>query len=223
MKRYVRQEALAEIGKKGQEHIKKSSVAVIGVGALGCVTAELLVRAGVHNILLFDKDKIDLVNLQRQMLFDENDIGKSKVVTAREKLSKINSEVNIEIVDEFLSEANSSKLKNYDLILDCTDNMKARHIINDFCEKSKKKWIYSAVVGTKGNVLVVDDYKKFRKVFGSNESFGSCEEIGVVNAVCSLASSVQVAEAQKILTRKTHSKGLLRFDVWKGSFERINF
>lgn len=219
--RYVRQEALTEIGKAGQALLGKSSVAVIGMGALGSCTAEMLVRAGVGRVLLVDKDKVDFVNLQRQMLFEEKDVGKSKVKVASEKLKRINSEVVVEFEEVFLSTENSSILDAYDLILDCTDNMFARHIINDYCERNKKTWIYSAVVGTKGNVLVVQDCKKFRQVFKSAESFDNCENLGVVNSAVTMTSSIQVSEALKFLVKNGVSKQLIRFDAWKNEFEKI--
>lgn len=219
--RYIRQEILEEIGKEGQDKIQKGSVAVIGVGALGTCTCELLVRAGIGKLLLVDNDKIDLTNLQRQLLFDEDDVGKKKVVVAKEKLSKINSEVEINIVNEFLDENNIDLLDDYDLVLDCTDNMKARHVINDYCENKKKKWIYSAAIGVTGNILVVDDYMKFRSIFKSGEAFDNCENIGVINTIIPMISSIQVTETIKILTNQEYTKELIRINNWENDYQTI--
>lgn len=223
MNKYIRQEVLKEIGVLGQKKISTSSVAIVGIGALGTASSELLVRAGVGKLLLVDKDKVELVNLQRQLLFDEADVGELKVVVAKDKLSKINVDVSITVVEDFLSENNVSVLKDYDLILDCTDNMKARQVINNYCESVEKIWIHSAVVGTKGNVLVVKNYEKFRKVFGSAESFDACEQIGIIGSACMMVSSIQVSEALKIICEVNCCEDLIRVDVWSNSFEKIKF
>jgi len=226
MNKYIRQEVLEEIGPVGQKIISLASVAVIGVGALGTTTSELLVRAGVGKILLVDKDIVEEVNLQRQVLFDENDVGKKKVLVAKEKLNKINSEVDVEVKEDFLSDENISVLDGYKLILDCTDNMNARHTINDYCEKENKTWIHSAVVGTTGNILVIKnkkEYGKFRIVFGSSESFDSCAQIGVIGPVCSMISSIQVSEALKIILGKEPCIDLIRVNIWDNSYEKIKF
>jgi len=222
MNRYVRQEVLKEIGVSGQKNLSKAKVAIIGVGALGTMTAELLTRAGVGELLLVDKDKISLVNLQRQVLFEEKDVGKFKVVVAKNKLKKINSEVSIRIVKEFLTPQNADALlADYSIILDCTDNMLARNVINDYCNKQKKIWIYSAASGTSGNVLVVKNPKLFRKFFRSGETFDRCEEIGVINTITSITASLQVTEAIKIITKKNFRKDLIRINVWNNSYEKI--
>lgn len=221
MKRYTRQVVLEEIGKEGQEKILAASVAIVGIGALGTVSSELLLRAGVGKLLLVDKDKVDLVNLQRQLLFSEEDLDKKKVIAAKERLKKINSDVEINVVEDFLEDSNSDILKNYDLVLDCTDNMRARHVINDYCEKNKKKWIYAAASGTKGNVLVVENYEQFRKIFNSGETFDSCRELGVINSLTNIISSLQTVEAFKILVGEVYCKDLIRFDVWNNSYKKI--
>ncbi len=222
MGRYIRQEVLKEIGVSGQRLLSKARIAIVGVGALGTVVAELLTRAGVGEIFLIDGDKVSLVNLQRQFLFEEKDVGKFKVVVAKNKLKKINSDVSVIVVKEFLTEKNTDELlADCGLVLDCTDNMASRNIINDCCERNKKIWIYSAASGVKGNVLVVDDPNLFRSFFRSGETFDRCEEIGVVNAVTSITASLQVAEAIKIIVRKDFCKDLIRFDVWNNSYNKI--
>lgn len=222
MNRYVRQEVLKEIGVSGQKKLSEASVAVIGAGALGTVVCELLVRAGIGNIYLIDRDKVSLVNLQRQFLFAEADVGKFKVDVAKKRLFKINSDVSVIVAKEFLNVQNAdSLLADVSLILDCTDNMAARTIINDYCELSKKKWIYSAASGVKGNVLVVDDSNLFRKFFRSGETFDRCEEIGVINTITSMVAGLQVTEAIKIILGKNYCKDLIRFNVWSNSYEKI--
>ena len=212
---------LKELGGEAQEFLVNSKVAIVGVGALGTVSSQLLVRAGVLNLLLIDNDTIDLVNLQRQVLFDEEDVNKQKTVVAKSKLEKINSEVKVKILNEWLTPDNVNVLDDYDLILDCTDNMKARHVINDYCKKSKKIWIHAAGSGVKGNILVVDNPDTFSKIFKTNESFDSCEEVGVINTLTNVIASLQVTEALKILTKKSYSKDLIRFNLWNNNYQKI--
>lgn len=222
MSRYIRQEALKEIGKEGQHKLRNAKVAVIGVGALGTYVSEMLVRAGFGKILLIDADKVDLTNLHRQTLFDEKDIDKFKVDAAKKKLKKINSEVEIVSKKKFLEKKNGKLIKNYDLIIDCTDKMSSRHVINDACEKFNKPWIYSAASGTKGNVLFVNNYKKFREIFKSGETFDSCEEIGVLNYLPPIIAGIAVGLAIKFVVAKEISSGLLKFDVWNMYCDEIH-
>jgi len=219
--RYLRQEVLKEIGKGGQHKIKSSSVAIVGVGALGTMSGELLVRAGVGKLLLIDGDVVSFVNLQRQ-LYSEKDVEKKKVVVFKEHLQEVNGDVSIDLIDDFLDSENVDIfLDGYDLILDCSDNMKTRHIINDYCQRFGKIWIYAAASGTKGNVFVVDKPETFRKYFNSGENFDTCEEIGVVNSLTVIIASLQVTEALKIIVGEDYCKDLIRFDVWNNKYEKI--
>lgn len=221
MSRYIRQEVLKEIGKEGQLKIQNAWVVVVGVGALGTYVSEMLVRAGFGKVLLIDADKVDKTNLHRQTLFDEKDIGKFKVDAAKKKLKKINSEVEIVSENKFLEKKNGNLIEDYDLVMDCTDKMSSRHIINDVSEKFKKPWIYAAASGTKGNVLFVNDYYRFRNIFMSGETFDSCEEIGVLNFLPSIIAGISVGLATKFIISGKVSAGLLRFDAWNMSCDEI--
>ncbi|MCF7872207.1 HesA/MoeB/ThiF family protein [Candidatus Woesearchaeota archaeon] len=222
MDRYVRQIKLSEIGVEGQRKLRDSSVVVVGVGALGTLSAEILVRMGIGKVCLVDGDRVSLVNLHRQVLFCEDDVDKLKVLVAKEKLGRLNSSVKVDVVDEFLNEDNVDVLLfGFDLILDCTDNMKARQVINDFCFRFGKTWIYAAASSVRGNVAVIDDAEKFSSFFRTGETFDSCSDVGVFSPVCSLVSSIQVSETVKFLLGKEYSKELLRFDLWKNSFDKI--
>lgn len=218
--RYKRQEVLEEIGVEGQRKLKAGKVVVVGLGALGTVTAQLLVRAGVQ-VTLIDHDVVDLVNLQRQLLYDENDVGKKKVVVCKEKLDSVNSEVEINVDNLLLSEENSDVLNGFDIILDCTDNMRTRHVINNHCMSTGQVWIYAAGSTTKGNVLVVDNPKKFKTFFRSGETFDKCSEVGVLNSLTTIIAGLQTTEALKILLGQEYSKSLIRFDIWKNRYDLI--
>ena len=136
--RYSRQMVLDLIGKKGQQMLKQSHAVVVGCGALGTVIANNLVRAGIGAITIIDRDIVELNNLQRQILFDETDVGQPKASVAAGKLSKINSEVKITPLIKDLDNHNIEKtIPQADVICDATDNIYIRMIINDYCIKNK--------------------------------------------------------------------------------------
>src|SRR3989338_8417778 len=238
--RYIRQEIFREIGKEGQEKLKKSTIAIVGLGALGTNSAELLARAGIGKLLLIDRDIVELSNLQRQSLFEENDVGKPKALSAKEHLNKINNEVEFDVFVDDLSydniydlipikksndEKNTNKnKKNISLILDCTDNLETRFLINDYCIKNKIPFIYSSAVGSKGYVFNVIPNKTpcLRCFLKEAAQLDTCETVGVLNTITNLISSIQVNEALKILLNKNDvEKSLLFFDIWKNELIKI--
>ncbi|MFP4567822.1 MAG: HesA/MoeB/ThiF family protein [Candidatus Woesearchaeota archaeon] len=220
MNKYIRQEILKEIGKEGQNKLKNSKIAIIGVGALGTTTAELLTRAGIGELLLIDKDKITQENLHRQLLFKEKDENAKKVDVAMRELNEINKDVKIKIISEYLTKENTQVLDNHDLILDCTDNMQTRHIINEYCEKTKKIWIHAAASGIKGNVLIVKNSENFKKIMRTGETFDSCSEIGVINTITTIISALQVTQTIKIILGEPYDEELIRINIWDLTFEK---
>jgi molybdopterin/thiamine biosynthesis adenylyltransferase len=211
-----------DIGIEGQKKLKKSCVAIIGVGALGTLSSDYLSRAGVGRLILVDKDKIEEDNLHRQLLYSYGDIGKNKADVAKRELLESNPDVLVDVFKEFLSESNSNKiLKDADLILDCTDKMSSRRVINDYCKKSGKLWIHAAVSGSKCNVLVVDNPDLFSKYFHSGESFEDCSEFAVIGPAAGVAGCIQSVEAIKILTGNSYCRKLQRFDLWKNKYENL--
>ena len=223
--RYIRQEIFREIGKKGQEKLGKSTIAVVGLGALGSVSAQLLARAGIGKVISVDRDVVELSNLQRQSLFDEKDIGKPKALAAKEHLAKINSDVKIDFFIEDLNYENIEKLFSgkTGLILDCTDNLETRFLINDFSVKNRIPFIYASAVGSKGYVFDAIPGKTacLRCFLKQASQLDTCETIGVLNTITNLISSIQVNEAIKILLNKDYEKELLFFDLWKNESIKI--
>ncbi|MCC7574239.1 HesA/MoeB/ThiF family protein [Candidatus Woesearchaeota archaeon] len=222
MNKYIRQEILEEIGIEGQKRIRNAKIAIIGLGALGTVTSELLTRAGIGELLLFDKDIIIIENLHRQVLYKEKHVGKSKVEIAKKELNEINKDTKIKIIKEYLSKSNTKELDDYDLILDCTDNMASRFIINDYCQEKNKTWIHAAATGIKGNILVVDNPDKFKKIIRTGETFDNCNEIGVINTITMIVSATQVTQTIRIITEKKHSKELIRINTWNNEYDSYN-
>src|SRR3990167_8047851 len=145
--RYARQILFYGIGEAGQKTLREKSAAIVGCGALGCTSANLLVRSGLGYLKIIDRDFVELSNLQRQSLFDEEDILKNlpKAIAAETRLRRINSSVHVEAK---VDDVNPSNVEEYaadvDLVLDALDNFETRFVINDACAKLKKPWIYTA-------------------------------------------------------------------------------
>ncbi len=201
--RYSRQ--IAYLGKKSQEKIQKSSVCIIGCGALGSASAELLTRAGVGKIKLVDRDFLELSNLQRQHVFSEEDINKPKALALAEKLRKINSSVKVEYdIADFNSMNAESLIKEFSMVIDGLDNSFSRFILNETCVKLNVPWIYGSAIKNVGYVSFIDPKKNCLRCFIRNppSKTETCEAAGVTNAITTLISSVQVNETLVYLAGK---------------------
>lgn len=217
--RYSRQELV--IGEKAQLLLRKSKVCIVGLGGLGTFSAGLLARAGV-NLRLIDRDVVELHNLQRQTLFTEKDIGQPKSLAAKKHLEDINSEIKVEAFNEDLNSKNNQLLDS-SLILDCTDNLETRFLINDYCVKNKLPWIYSAVIGVIGRVMVIlPDSYCFRCYFKEKKELETCNTVGILNTTVAINSSIQVSEAIKILTGNKPSLGLICINSAANEIKTIN-
>lgn len=222
--RYSRQIVLDVIGKKGQDILNNSLITIVGCGALGTNSTELLARAGIGNLVLIDNEKIELSNLQRQTLFTEKDIGKFKVDVAKKRLKEINSEITIRTFNEYLNNRNINKLidKKTDIILDCIDNLETRFLINDYALKNKVIWIYAAAIRTKGFVFnVIPEKACLRCFMKKTTETERCEDVGILNTISTIISSIQATQALKILLKKDYEKNLISYDVWKNKLEKI--
>ncbi|MBA7566685.1 hypothetical protein ES708_08380 [subsurface metagenome] len=229
--RYSRQVILPNIGEEGQKTLLKSKIIIIGCGALGTVVANNLVRAGVGKISIIDRDFVELNNLQRQILFDEDDIGIPKAVAAAKKLKRVNSDVEIKAMVKDLNHMNAEKIvSGVDLVLDGTDNMQTRFLINDTCVKSKIPWIYTAAVGTYGMTMTIVPGRTpcFRCILPDVPEPGSlptCDTVGVLNTIPAIIASIESTEAIKILLKEkmtTNAESdLIFYDVWSNTFEKV--
>ncbi|MDP9146041.1 MAG: ThiF family adenylyltransferase, partial [Acidobacteriota bacterium] len=223
--RYSRQILFDPIGRTGQERLLASSPVIVGCGAIGAATANLLARAGVGRLRIIDRDFVEPSNLQRQTLFDESDARESlpKAVAAERKLKNINASIAIEGIVADLDSRNVGELLNkFDLILDGTDNFETRLLINDFAIKSGQPWIYAAAVASYGLTMAIQPgitaclaclLEGSDGVSGMEET---CDTVGVLGSIVNLIASLQVAEAMKFLAgRKDALHGrLLSCDVW---------
>lgn len=219
--RYSRQSILKEIGKSGQEKIRKTTICVIGVGGLGSNAAELLFRAGIGCLILIDNDKVDITNLQRQSLYTEKDIGKKKAEAAKQRLKEINSEVEIIVHTVELTSKNAD-LMHSDLILDCTDNLNTRYLINNYCTKHKIPWVHGSAIKSVGQVKVFQPGKEcYECIYPEHKVVETCAEVGIFNTIVRVIASIQVMEALKIILGKKSEQDLLRTDLWKNEIFKI--
>ncbi|MDR1479149.1 MAG: ThiF family adenylyltransferase [Planctomycetaceae bacterium] len=249
--RYARQIAFHGVGVSGQEKLSASTVAVVGIGALGTVVSDVLCRAGVGCLRLVDRDYVEFTNLQRQVLFTESDAVKRspKAVAACEYLAGVNSEI---VLEPVVSEVNSGNivqiLGGVDLVLDAVDNWETRFLINEWSVKNGVTWIYSAALGSQGMTMNFC-YDKSDKLKFSTESQKlpsqlsvsnrpclrcfipadqpqtqqqSCATAGILAMTTGTIASIQAAEAIKILTNaNTIREDLLTIDVWNNRFKNI--
>lgn len=228
--RYSRQIRFDPIGVEGQGRLGRASVGLVGLGALGTVVADQLVRAGVGTLRLIDRDYVEASNLQRQTLYDEEDARKClpKAVAAERKLRGINSGVRIEAeVDDLNGENVEEWLEGLDLVLDGLDNFETRYVLNDACSKTATPWIYTAAVSSYGLVMpVLPEGVCIRCIVGILPQAGSaptCDSAGVIAPITNAIASIQVAYALRFLVGKlgVPDVRLVSLDVWTLRFQSV--
>lgn len=226
--RYARHLALSEIGLSGQEKLKNASLLCIGAGGLGCPLLQYLAAAGLGRIGIIDKDTIDLSNLQRQILYDTDDIGLKKVNVCQKKLSRLNPDINIEIYDEFLNEENAlTYIANYDIVADCTDNYTARYLINDACAELKKPYVFACISQFEGLCTLFSAaqgpcYRCLYETPPPAYLSANCAESGVLGVLPGMLGTIQALEALKyILQIGEPLVKLLRIDALTLQFQQF--
>lgn len=220
--RYSRQMLFKPIGPAGQRRISASRVLIVGMGALGTVLASHMVRAGVGTLRMVDRDYVELSNLQRQMLYDEDDAAQSlpKAVAAERKLSRINSLVTLEPVVADVTPLNVNQLADgIDLVLDGTDNFRTRLLLNDICFQKGIPLVYGGAVSSQGMtaMLVPGETCCLRCLIGSGDGGGAtCDTVGVIAPIVDIVASFQAVEALKYMAGDVEARrdGLLSLDVW---------
>ena len=217
--RYERQLFFKFIGKEGQEKIREGIVTIVGVGSLGSISAELLARAGIGKLILIDDDTVELHNLQRQSLYDENDIGKKKVIAAKDHLSKINREVEIEIHDSRIDENNAELLNG--IVIDGTDNMKVRYVMNRYCKSNKIPLIYGAIASSFGMVYFINEGPCLECILPHTVPSITCEADGVINTISYITASLQANQALKYIVGDKVEDSLISVNVWENDLKKI--
>ncbi len=228
--RYSRQVLFGAIGVEGQEKLRQAHVAVVGVGATGAAAASLLARAGVGTLTLIDRDFVEESNLQRQVLFDEEDARESraKAEAARRKIEALNSEIEVraEVMD--LVPGNIHEvLRNAGIVLDATDNFETRYLLNDYAVEQGKPWIYAAAVGSYAVTMNIlpGETACLACVFPEppGGAVETCDTAGILNTAVNLAASIEVTEALKWIVgaRDKMRRSLLSCDVWNNEWSEV--
>lgn len=245
--RYHRQMLLAGFGAEGQRKLLASTALILGCGALGTVSANILARAGVGHLIIVDRDFIDITNLQRQILFDEADIaaGLPKTEAARRKLQQINSQIKVTAVVDDINHKNLEQLaSDADLLIDGLDNFETRYLANDYAVKHGKPYVYGGAIGTTGMAFTVLPHSPDGRLPWETLSSGSkaspcfrclfeqppagesptCDTVGVLGPTVSLIANYQAAEALKILTGNYAqvSPHLLNIDLWSNVLMQLD-
>jgi len=228
MDRYSRQRLLHDVGDQGQERLEGARIAVVGLGALGSSASECIVRAGVGDVVIIDRDVLEISNLQRQILYDEDDVseGLPKAVAAQKRLSEINSSVRLEVRTESLHAGNIvSLLEGAHIIIDGTDNIETRYLLNDYSVKHSVPWIYGGAIGTSGTGLFVlpGDGPCLKCAFPEPpdaRKLGTCDTIGILGTVPVIVGAWQASMAIRFIVngKRGLGKKLLIMDLWGHGF-----
>ena len=233
LEKYSRQIILKNIGIIGQNKILKSKVLIVGMGGLGCPVAEFLTRSGIGSIGIIDHDLVSLSNIHRQTLYDEKDLGKFKVKIAKKKLNNINSKTKIDAYNFKLDEKKFINIiKNYDYIVDGTDNFETKFLINDLSLKYKKFLVTGAISKFDGHIFTFDFNNKKNpclKCFYQEETISddilNCEYEGVVGTIAGIIGTMQANEIlKKILNVGNDLNGyILILDLLNLNFRKVKF
>ena len=233
IERFSRQLVLKKIGPKGQKKILSSKVLIVGIGGLGCSAAENLVRAGIGTIGLVDNDIVNLSNIHRQSLFNSKDVKSLKVSVAAKRLKEINPLTKIKTYKSKLNEKNIENIiKNYEVIIDGSDNFKTKFLINDCCMKLKKKLITGAISKFDGHIFTFDfkdkrtaSLKNFYQENEISDDILNCESEGVLGTTASVVGSTQANEALKMILEigENLKNQILILDLLNLNFRKVKF
>ena len=208
--RYSKQIILKQVGILGQKKISSTKVLIVGVGGLGCPVVLYLANLGIKNIGIVDHDKVDLSNLNRQILFNTKDIGKFKVDRAKKFLQKVNEKIKINTYKTKIIKNNIQNILNkYDIICDCSDNFTTRYLLNDFCLKNKKILISAAISKFEAHIFNfnfsknVPCYRCFMAEIPEKEN--RCDTEGILPTVAGIAGTIQANEVIKSILKKKMS------------------
>ena len=227
--KYSRQIMLNKIGEQGQIALQNAKVLIVGVGGLGNPVSLYLAAAGVGTLYLADGDNIELSNLPRQVLFNENDISQNKADIAAEKLMVQNADISVEAIDEMLTqELCDYYFPQVDLVLDCSDNINTRYLINQACVKHKTPLIIGAATGFDGQQMVVnandDNSACYQCLFPITEKAptNNCQTVGILSPVLAIIAGMQSLQAIKLLTgNKVQTNQLNIFDGLSNQWQQF--
>ena len=229
LERYSRHIILKEVGAKGQKKLLNAKVLIIGAGGLGAPVAMYLAAAGVGTIGIADADEVDLSNLQRQIIHATKDVGKPKVISAKETMEAMNPDVTVKTYHTFVTSENIMELiRDYDFIIDGTDNFPAKFLINDACVMAKKPFSHAGIIRFQGQLMtyVPGQGPCYRCVFRDpppKDAVPTCKQAGVIGAMGGVIGSLQAMEAIKYILGKGDllTRSLLTYDALKMQFRKV--
>ena len=229
--RYIRQTTLKGFGQEGQRKLAEAKVLVIGAGGLGVPVLTYLNAMGVGKIGVMDDDIVSITNLHRQVLYGQNDVGQSKVISVLAKLKAQNSDGELVVYNTLLTTKNALKIiADYDVVVDTSDNFPTRYLVNDACVILKKPFIYGALHGYEGQVSVFNyqNGPTYRCLFPNmpqENEVPNCNEHGVLGIIPGIIGNLQALETIKVITRigEALSGKLLIFDGLQQSYQKIKF
>lgn len=229
LSRYHRQMLLEGIGEEGQRRLRQATAAIVGCGALGCASSDLLARAGVGRLILVDRDTVEPTNLQRQSLFTEQDAaeGRPKAVAAADRLRAANSAIRIDPVVADLTPATIKRIFQNppSLIVDGTDNFRTRYLLNDYCVRERIPLIYAGAIGTRGMAAAfVPGGPCLRCLWPeppTNSGGDTCDTVGVLGPGPWIAGGIQASEAIRLLTGDASPGPLVEFELRTLRFRRV--
>ena len=229
IERYSRHIILKEVGVKGQKKLLNAKVMIIGAGGLGAPVAMYLAAAGVGTIGIADADEVDLSNLQRQIIHQTKDVGVPKVESARETMEAMNPDVKVNTYHEFITSENILDIiKDYDFVIDATDNFPAKFLINDACVMAKKPFSHAGIIRFQGQLMtyVPGEGPCYRCVFKEpppKNAVPTCKEAGVIGAMGGVIGSLQAMEAVKYIlgVGDLLTGYLLTYDALKMQFRKV--
>ncbi len=230
-RRYRRHIMLPEVGEKGQELFKKSSVLVIGAGGLGAPVLQYLTAAGIGKIGIIDYDTVNEDNLHRQVLYGGHDLGKLKTIIASQRLAVLNPLTEHIVINLKLHAENASKIiSGYDIIVDATDNFETRYLINDVCKLAKKPWVYGSVYKYEGQVTVFNynDGPTLRCLYPNVKdgmNIPDPDETGLIGVLPGIIGSFQTIEVIKLITGlgEILSGKLLIYNILDHTIDFVSF
>ncbi len=225
--RYSRLLALRRIGPKGMKALRRSTVAVVGCGALGSNVAILLAISGIGGLKLIDRDVVNITDLPRQPYTERQDeLGIPKAIALKERIEELRSDLEMEPIVESLDDRNARRLlEDVDLVVDGTDNLESRFAINEACAMLEKPAVFGAAIETYGWVMPFIPHRTacLKEVFSavSVSEIASCEEVGVLGSLTSLIASLQASQALRIIVEGAVESKLVFVDAWRMDFEEI--
>lgn len=232
IRRYARHIVLAEIGGIGQARLIAARVLVVGAGGLGAPLLQYLAAAGIGTLGVIDHDRVDLSNLQRQVIHRTADIGVSKVLSARRALAEINPEIEVVAHDERLAADNAPRIvAGYDIVADGSDNFATRYLLNDLCYRLKKILVSAAILRFDGQISTYKAWQGaghpcLRCIFPaapSEDAVPSCAQAGVLGALAGTLGALQATEVVKEILGigRSLSGRLLMYDALNASFDEV--